>query len=58
MKNYSKPMVKLFDIKVEESIAICNSWLYTSGQYPCDDNPLNGGDDKRCWQYASNPANS
>ena len=58
MKNYLKPMVKLFDIKVEESIAICNRWLYTSGQYPCDDKPLNGAEEERCWEYATNPGNS
>lgn len=58
MKNYSKPMAKLFDIKVEESIAVCNKWVYTNGAFPCDDTPLNGGKEPLCWELAENPGNS
>ena len=52
MKNYSKPMAKLFDIKV------CNKWVYTNGAFPCDDTPLNGGKEPPCWELAENPGNS
>ena len=58
MKNYSKPMAKLFDIKVEESIAVCNKCVYTNGAFPCDDTPLNGGKEPPCWELAENPGNS
>lgn len=58
MKNYSKPMVKLFDIKVEESIAICNKWVYTQGNFPCSDTPSNGQVQPPCWEVDENPGNS
>lgn len=58
MKNYSKPMAKLFDIKVEESIAICNKWIYTQGEFPCNDVPEQGGKEPPCWELAENPGNS
>jgi len=51
-------MAKLFDIKVEESIAICNKWVYTNGQFPCSENPSNGESEPPCWQLAENPGNS
>ena len=44
-----------FDIKVEESIAVCNKWVYTNGAFPCDDTPLNGGKEPPCWELAENP---
>ena len=58
MKSYSKPMVKLFDIKAEENIAVCNKWVYTNGNFPCSDDPLNGSKEPPCWELAENPGNS
>lgn len=58
MKNYSKPMAKLFDIKVEESIAVCNNWIYTQGEFPCSDVPAQGAKEPPCWELAENPGNS
>ena len=51
-------MAKLFDIKVEESIAICNKWIYTQGEFPCNDVPAQGGKEPPCWELAENPGNS
>ena len=58
MKNYSKPMGKLFDIKVEESIAVCNKWIFTNSQFPCSDDPSQGQKEPPCWEYATNSGNS
>ncbi|MGM9978911.1 MAG: hypothetical protein ACI33J_08945 [Clostridium sp.] len=51
-------MGKLFDIKVEESISICNKWIYTNSQFPCSDDPSHGQKEPPCWEYATNPGNS